>query len=124
VAKILVVDDEQDIVRGVVKIMESCGHQVTTARDGAEALAMVGKSRPDLVILDLNIPKIHGRDVCRTLRSDPKTRDLPIVMMTSSYISLEDAGRSAEPGADEYVVKPFLRELLIHNVERLLARAA
>ena len=124
-ARILVVDDEPDIVRVVVKIMEARGHQVTTARDGIEALDRVTLDPPDLVILDLNLPRIDGYEVCKRLKTDARTSHIPIVMMTAAYVSVEDAREGQRVGADEYVIKPFLREVLIHNVERLLeARAA
>jgi CheY-like chemotaxis protein len=123
-AKILVVDDEPDIVRVVVRIMEARGHQVDTAGDGFEALDKVKIDRPDVVILDLNLPRMNGFEVCRRLRDDDTTRSIPIVMMTASYVSVDDARRGASSGADEYVDKPFLREVLIHNVERLLDAGA
>ena len=122
-ASILVVDDEPDIVRVVVRIMEARGHTVATAHDGVEALAQVRASRPDVIILDVNLPGMNGFEVCNRLRADESTRTIPIVMMTAAYVSIDDARRGHTTGADEYVVKPFLREVLIHNVERLLARA-
>jgi len=122
-ASILVVDDEPDIVRVVVRIMEARGHTVATAHDGVEALDQVRASRPDVIILDVNLPGMNGFEVCNRLRADESTRTIPIVMMTAAYVSIDDARRGHTTGADEYVVKPFLREVLIHNVERLLARA-
>jgi len=123
-ARILVVDDEPDIVRVVTRIMQARGHEVRTAEDGFEALDLVAAERPDVIILDLNLPRMDGFEVCRRLKGDPATRDIPIVMMTAAYVSVEDARKGAATGADEYVVKPFLREVLIHNVERLLPAAA
>jgi DNA-binding response OmpR family regulator len=123
-AKILVVDDEPDIVRVVVRIMESRGHTVSTARDGDEALEVANASVPDVIILDLNLPKRDGFEVCRELKSNPATAKVPVVMMTAAYVSVEDAARGTGMGADEYVIKPFLREVLVHNVERLLPAAA
>ena len=122
-AKILVVDDEPDIVRFVVKTMESRGHDVDTAINGRLAIEQVARSRPDVIILDLNLPEMDGFEVCRRLKSDPHTSSIPIVMMSAAYVTIEDARRGQETGADEYVVKPFLREVLINNVERLLAKA-
>jgi CheY-like chemotaxis protein len=119
-AKILVVDDEPDIVRFVVKTMESRGHIVTTAVDGPAAIERVATDPPHVIILDLNLPRMDGFEVCRRLKSDPSTAGIPIVMMSAAYVSVEDARRGVATGADEYVVKPFLREVLIHNVERLL----
>jgi twitching motility two-component system response regulator PilH len=124
VARILVVDDEPDIVRVVVKIMEARGHSVTTAKDGAEAIDRVKADPPDVVILDLNLPKLDGYEVCKRIKTDPATQHVPVVMMTAAYVSVEDAKAGSAAGADEYVVKPFLREVLVHNVERLLKPAA
>jgi DNA-binding response OmpR family regulator len=120
-AHILVCDDEPEIVKLVAKLMEARGHRVTQTRDGQEALDAVARDRPDLVVLDLNIPKVDGFEVCRRLKVADAA--LPIVMMTAAFPTLEDADRGLNLGADEYVVKPFLREVLIHNVERLLPRA-
>jgi len=118
--KILVVDDEPEIVKLVAKLMEARGHQVSIARDGQEALDTVERDRPDLIVLDLNLPKVDGFEVCRRLKGADSTKAIPIVMLTAAYVSVEDATRGMGSGADEYVVKPFLREVLIHNVERLL----
>lgn len=119
-AYILVVDDEPEIVKMVAKIMEARGHRVSLARDGQEALDSVERERPDLVILDLNLPRINGFEVCRRLKSNDATRKIPVVMLTAAYVTVEDATKGVGVGADEYVVKPFLREVLVHNVERLL----
>jgi DNA-binding response OmpR family regulator len=100
--------------------MESRGHTVVAAKDGREALAKAAAEAPDVIILDLNLPHMDGFEVCRRLKSDDKTKAIPVVMMTAAYVSVQDAVRGTEYGADEYVVKPFLREVLIHNVERLL----
>ncbi len=121
--KILVVDDEPEIVKLVAKLMEARGHLVTIARDGQEALDSVERERPDLIVLDLNLPKLDGFEVCRRLKGADTTKAIPIIMLTASYVTVDDATRGIGSGADEYVVKPFLREVLIHNVERLLAAA-
>jgi CheY-like chemotaxis protein len=124
VARILVVDDEPDIVRVVTKIMESRGHSVTIATDGVEACDRVKADPPDVVILDLNLPRLDGWEVCKRIKGDPATAHVAIVMMTAAYVSVEDAALGAQAGADEYVVKPFLRDVLVHNVERLLRTPA
>jgi CheY-like chemotaxis protein len=122
-AKILVVDDEPDIVRVVVKILSARGHDVVTAVDGPQGLEAVRTEKPDVVVLDLNLPKMDGFEVCRHIKSDDDTKHTPVVMMTAAYVTVEDADRGTKLGADEYVTKPFLREVLIHNVERLLPGA-
>jgi CheY-like chemotaxis protein len=119
-AQILVVDDEADIVRIVKKIMEACGHTVRTAGDGLLALKEVAENRPDIIILDLNLPKMDGFEVCRRLKGDPATQAIPVLMMTAAYVTVEDARKGEQVGADEYIIKPFLRDILVHNVTRLL----
>ncbi len=119
-SRILVVDDEPDIVRVIVKILEARGHQVASAKDGVEALEAVAAAPPDVVILDVNLPRLDGYEVCRRIKADPRSAHVPVVMMTAAYVSVDDAREGARAGADEYVIKPFLREVLIHNVERLI----
>jgi DNA-binding response OmpR family regulator len=119
-AHILVVDDEPEIIKMVSKIMEGRGHRVTVAKDGQDALDSVERERPDVIVLDLNLPRVNGFEVCRRLKSNPATQTIPVVMLTASYVTVEDATRGLGTGADEYVVKPFLRDVLVHNVERLL----
>ena len=123
-ARILVVDDEPDIVHFVVRILEGRGHQMSVARDGLDAIERIKKELPDVVVLDLNLPKLDGYEVCRRIKEDPATSHVPVVMMTAAYVSVDDARTGQSAGADEYVIKPFLREVLIHNVERLIKPAA
>jgi len=122
-AHVMVVDDEPEIVKMVQKIMESRGHRVTTAKDGLEAVETAKRERPDVMILDLNLPKIDGFEVCKRIKSDADTKHIPVVMLTAAYVTVQDAEKGVGAGADEYVVKPFLREVLVHNVERLLEAA-
>jgi DNA-binding response OmpR family regulator len=119
---LLVVDDEPDIAKLVARIFEKRGYRVNVAGDGAEALASVAKDRPDLLILDLNLPKIDGWEVCRRLKGDPTTRAIPIIMLTAAHANVDDANIGLGLGADEYVAKPFVKAVLLHNVERLLGR--
>ncbi len=102
--------------------MEARGHQVDSARDGREGLQRATAAPPDVIILDLNLPQMDGFEVCRQLKAHEATKHIPVVMMTAAYVSVEDAQRGQESGADEYVIKPFLREVLVHNVERLLSQ--
>ena len=122
--RILVVDDEADVVRTVTKALEARGHAITIARDGAEAIAAVAKDPPDVLVIDLALPKIDGQEVARRLKADPATRGVPILLMCASYLAIEAAAEGPERGADEFVVKPFLRDTLVRQVERLLSRRA
>jgi DNA-binding response OmpR family regulator len=119
---LLVVDDEPEINKLVARIFEKRGYRVNTALDGAEALASVKRDRPDLIMLDLNLPKIDGWEVCRQLKSDPATKAIPIIMLTAAHANVDDAQIGLGLGADEYVAKPFVKAVLLHNVERLLGR--
>jgi DNA-binding response OmpR family regulator len=105
-AKILIVDDDPLLLQLVEHILERDGCKTITAMDGEEALKKVETEKPDLVILDVMIPGIDGLDVCRRLRSQPGTANLPIVMVSArSKVSDRLAGLGA--GADEYIAKPF-----------------
>jgi DNA-binding response OmpR family regulator len=119
---LLVVDDEPEINKLVARIFEKRGYRVTSALDGAEALAAVKRQRPDLIMLDLNLPKVDGWEVCRQLKSDPATKAIPIIMLTAAHANVDDAQIGLGLGADEYVAKPFVKAVLLHNVERLLGR--
>ncbi len=119
-AKILVVDDEPAIVTFVTKILEARDHEVVSAIDGEAGLEAARREMPDVMVLDINLPKLDGLKVCKILKSDDATKHIGIVIITAAYTTVEDATEGEDCGADEYVVKPFLREVLLHNVERLI----
>ena len=119
-ARVLVIDDEPDVVRLIVKVLSGRGHIVQVARDGASALSRVKLEPPDVILLDSDLPKIDGAEVCRRIKLDETTEDIPVVMMTSSYIDIYDVG--AEGGPEAFVVRPFVREVLANVVERVLFR--
>ena len=118
---LLVVDDEPDIVKLVTKIFEARGMTVLSCMDGQQALDKIPAAMPDIVLLDIDLPKVDGWDVCKQLKSDERTRGIPIVMMTAAHVSTDKAEKGLGLGADEYIQKPFLREVIVHNIERLLA---
>lgn len=121
-AKVLVIDDEQDIVDVLVYNLESAGHEVESAITGKEGLALINRKRPDLVILDLMLPDIPGTEVCRSLRATPAGKCLPVLMLSARGEEI-DRVVGFEIGADDYVTKPFsVRELLL-RVRSLLRRA-
>lgn len=117
--KILVVDDEPEITRLVRAYLERAGFVVVTAAEGREALAVFRHERPNLVLLDLNLPGMDGLDVCRAMR---RGSDVPIIMLTAR---LEEADRliGLELGADDYVVKPFSPREIVARVRAVLRRA-
>jgi DNA-binding response OmpR family regulator len=119
-ARILIVDDEPAIVDVLAYNLKREHHQVIVARDGEEALHLARREQPDLIILDLMLPRLDGLEVCRTLRRE---RDVPIIMLTARDEEV-DRVVGLELGADDYVVKPFsVRELMV-RVRNVLRRAA
>jgi CheY-like chemotaxis protein len=117
-ARILVIDDEPDVVRLILKVLSGRGHVVQIARDGATALQRVKLEAPEVILIDSDLPKIDGAEVCRRLKTDASTQKIPIVMMTSQYIDFYDVGNEAGP--DAFVVRPFVREVLANVIERAL----
>ncbi len=120
--KILVVDDEPTIVRLMEFILARQGHEMLVAVNGEEALQKVQVHAPDLVLLDIMMPRIDGYEVARRLRADPQTAALPIVML-SAKAQEEDVRKGLEVGVDEYITKPFSPEHLVHVVAGYLHRA-
>ena len=119
--KILLVEDEKNIVKVVAYNLEREGYQVITARDGEEGLAKARKELPDLILLDLMLPKLDGLDLCRQLKADPKNARIPIIMLTAKT---QEADRvvGLELGADDYVAKPFSMRELAARVKAVLRR--
>jgi len=110
--KILIVDDEPDIVETLKFLIESEGFESIIALDGEEALKKAKEENPDIMILDVMLPKINGYKVCRLLKFDSKYKHIPILMVTARSQE-EDKVIGEETGADEYITKPFdINELL------------
>ena len=120
--RILVVDDEQDLVWAVRRSLSDEGHEVLTAYDGMEALAIARRHRPDLVILDIAMPRLDGLQVCRRLRRDPTLAAVPILFLTV-HSGIQDRIKGLDEGGDDYLTKPFDLEELKARVRALLRRA-
>jgi two-component system response regulator VicR len=116
--KILIVDDEPPIIDVLLYNLKRVGYEVIIARDGEQALEQARREQPDLIILDLMLPRLDGLEVCRSLRRE---RDVPIIMLTALDAEV-DRVVGLELGADDYVVKPFsVRELMV-RVKNVLRR--
>ncbi|MCE8013830.1 response regulator transcription factor [Billgrantia desiderata] len=122
-AKVLVVDDEPNIVLSLEFLMQQAGFDVDTAEDGEGALAKVEESPPDLILLDISLPGISGFDVLEQLRLDPRHARLPIIMLTAHGREVERE-KGLALGADDYVTKPFSTQALVEKVKSLLAEDA
>ena len=120
--RVLVVEDERDLLEVIGYNLRELGYDVVVSERGAPAAALAVEQRPDLVILDLMLPDVSGLEVCRSLKSNPATRSIPVVMVTAKSAEV-DRVVGFELGADDYVVKPFsVRELLL-RVQAVLRRS-
>jgi len=118
--KILLVDDEPHIIMMLENRMKHAGYEVITASDGQEALTKAKKENPDLIILDLMLPKLDGYKVCRMLKFDEKYKHIPIIML-SARAQEADKKMGETVGADGYVTKPFEPQVLLGKVKELLS---
>lgn len=116
---VLVVEDEPNIVLSLEFIMKQAGFEVRIAGDGEAALDAMKQQRPDLILLDVMLPKFNGYEVCQTIRANPDWRDVAIIMLSAK-------GRDSErlqglaAGADDYVIKPFSNRDLLDRVKRFM----
>jgi two-component system phosphate regulon response regulator PhoB len=120
---ILVVEDEADLVTLLSYNLEREGFRVITANDGEEALLLADERTPHLVLLDWMLPLMSGLEVCRQLRRNPKTRDIPVIMLTARGEEA-DKVRGLNSGADDYLSKPFSPTELVARIRAVLRRAA
>jgi two-component system alkaline phosphatase synthesis response regulator PhoP len=117
--KILVVDDEVDLVETVRFPLEMEGFDVLISYNGEDALNQARKEKPDLIILDLMLPKLDGYKVCRLLKFDERYKHIPILMLTAKTQE-KDKILGKETGADEYITKPFEMDVLMEKVKAYL----
>ena len=118
---ILVVDDEEDILELVKLHLSREGFTVVLAETGEQALKLVQTQPPGLVVLDLMLPGVDGLDVCKRMKADPRTRQIPIVMLTAKGEEA-DIVTGLELGADDYMTKPFSGKVLVARIRRILRR--
>jgi len=119
--KILIVDDQPDFLSIVKMRLEATGsYEIITANDGQEALDKL-KENPDLVLLDIMLPKMDGYEVTLKMKSDPHTKDIPVIMVTSLG-ELKSTEKAFEAGAIDYVVKPFNLTVLLAKIKKALTK--
>lgn len=119
--KILIVDDEPDALELIQYNLKAAGYDVATAADGEEAIKKARAAQPSLIILDVMLPEVDGLEVCKTLRREPATATIPIIMLTAKAAEI-DRVLGLELGADDYVTKPFSPRELVLRVKSLLRR--
>ena len=118
--KILIADDKSRVVELVKATLEGEDYQVIDASDGREALEKIDKQKPDLVLLDIIMPKMDGFEVLRDLKGDPKTKDIAVIMLTAKGQKL-DKHKGRRLGAQGYIVKPFSPSSLLKKIKEILA---
>jgi DNA-binding response OmpR family regulator len=112
---VLVVDDEANILVSLEFLMKKAGYEVRLARDGEEALAEIGKAQPDLVLLDVMMPKRNGFDVCEAIRANPEWRAVRVILLTAKGRDIERE-KGLALGADDYITKPFSTREVVERV--------
>ena len=117
--KILVVEDQEDNRQILRDLLSSAGYDMSEAENGEEALAAVAKERPDLILMDIQLPIMDGYEATRRIKSDPKTRAIPIIVVTSYALSGDEA-KAREAGCDAYVTKPYSPRALLAKIKEFL----
>jgi two-component system alkaline phosphatase synthesis response regulator PhoP len=119
---VLIADDEPNILLSLQFLMKKTGYEVRTAKDGEEALAEISRAAPDLVLLDVMMPKIDGFSICERIRANPEWNDVRIIMLTARGRDIERE-KGLALGADDYITKPFSTKDAIARVEAVIARS-
>ncbi len=120
-AKILIAEDEPDIRELVAFTLRFAGYEVATATNGEEAVQMTARENPDVILMDVRMPRMTGYDACRAIKADPRFKDIPVVFLSAKGQESEiKAG--LEAGAEEYLLKPFAPDQLTERVREILAR--
>lgn len=120
-AKILIIEDEKDIIELLMYNLEHEGYQVAAVSNAEEALDRLAREQPELIILDLMLPGIDGLETCRLIKQDPKTKSIPIIMLTAKSEEA-DVVVGLRMGADDYVTKPFSPKVLLARIKAVLRR--
>jgi len=119
--RILLIEDEADMVYALTLQLEAVNYEVLSAVDGQSGLDMARKEKPDLIILDLMLPKLDGYKVCRMLKFDERYKKIPIMMFTAR-VQEQDKKLGQEVGADDYITKPFDSKVLLDKINALLKK--
>ena len=116
--RILVIEDEMDVLKMTVFRLKKAGYDVLTADDGKKGLETAEQERPDFIFLDLNLPVMHGYEVCRELKKDEELKKIPVVILSASSDGIKE--KSIEIGADDYIIKPYEPQELLNKIEKFL----
>ena len=120
-AKILIAEDERDIRDLIAFLLRFAGYEVVTASNGEEAVRLAPKENPDLILMDVRMPRMTGYDACRLIKAEPRLKDIPVVFLSAKGQENEiQTGLVA--GAEEYLLKPFAPDQLIERVRSILSK--
>ena len=119
--KVLVVDDEANLTRSVAFILRREGYDVEVASNGEEAIAKAQRSKPQLMLLDIMMPKKNGYEVCQEIREDPALRDIYIIILTAKGQEV-DREKGMAMGADDFITKPFSPAFIVEKVDAILKK--
>ena len=120
-ARILIAEDEPDIRELVAFTLRFAGHEVNTTSNGEEALQVASQTVPDLVLMDVRMPRMTGYDACRAMKADPSLKDIPIVFLSAKGQDAE-IQTGLDAGAEEYLLKPFAPDQLVERVWTILSK--
>jgi CheY-like chemotaxis protein len=119
VASILIIEDERAIIALLTRVLAQAGHVVASAANGAEGIVKIEREAPDLIIMDISMPRLNGLDAMRLLKASPATRRIPILALTSA-VTAEDRKEAYQAGCDAYETKPFDLKRLMSRIEDLM----
>lgn len=121
--KVMVIDDSKTIRRTAESLLKKAGCEVTTATDGFEALAMIADHHPDVIFVDIMMPRLDGYQTCALIKHNDVFKDIPVIML-SSKDGLFDRARGRIVGSEQYLTKPFTKDELLGAIKRYVKRAA
>ncbi|MBI5241918.1 MAG: response regulator transcription factor [Elusimicrobia bacterium] len=120
--RILVLDDSQELLAAVKNFLTQNGFSVVAGKDGSEGRLLAQEGAPDLVLADADMPGLDGHSLCRVLKKDPKTRSIPVIIMSGTMMEEKDIVAGLEGGADDYILKPFPMKVLLARIHAVLRR--
>jgi DNA-binding response OmpR family regulator len=120
--KVLIVEDEPEIAESLAALLGSKGYAATISRDGVEALSKARRLKPEVMLLDIMLPKIGGFEVCRQIKAEKTTRKIKVVMITG-LARMGDVETAFLSGADDYIIKPFDSDRLLKKLEKVLSKS-
>jgi DNA-binding response OmpR family regulator len=121
---LLIVEDVPDILRLLEETLKFKGYNAVTARNGQEALDLIQRERPTLIITDIMMPKLDGFGLVHRLRLNPETRDIPVIFLTATYVALEDKAFALNIGVTRFIEKPVNFEKFLETIDQLLTQGA